>query len=133
MSLVKLIDLPSLGDDRGSLISIEANRNIPFKIERVYYIFQTKHGVSRGFHAHRDLQQLVVCVAGSCRMSLNDGKSVESVQLDSPFKGLLISNNMWREIHDFSQDCVLLVLASHHYDENDYIRDYDEFLRCVEC
>lgn len=127
MSLVHLIDLPQLGDERGSLVSIEACNHIPFEVKRVYYIYQTKHGVSRGFHAHKNLQQLAVCVAGKCHFLLDDGVSRESVCLDTPNKGLLIGNNVWREMHDFSEDCVLLVLASEHYDESDYIRDYSVF------
>lgn len=128
MSLIRLIDLPPLGDERGSLVVIEANRHIPFEVKRVYYIFGTQPGVSRGFHAHKNLQQLAVCVTGKCRMLLDDGLNKESVWLDSPTKGLLIGNNVWREMHEFSDDCVLLVLASEHYDESDYIRDYSGFL-----
>ena len=127
-SIINLIDLQPLGDERGSLVSIEANNHIPFEVKRVYYIYQTKQGISRGFHAHRNLQQLAVCLAGQCRLLLDDGVSRESVLLDSPTKGLLIGNNVWREMHDFSANCVLLVLASEHYDESDYIRDYDKFL-----
>lgn len=131
MSLVKLIDLPSLGDERGSLVSIETAKSIPFDVKRVYYIYGTKDGVSRGFHAHKNLQQLAVCVAGTCRILLDDGNVQESVWLDSPAKGLIIGNNVWREMHDFTKDCVLLVLASEHYDESDYIRCYDSYLRMV--
>lgn len=133
MSLINLVELPSLGDDRGSLVSIEANNHIPFEVKRVYYISQTKQGVSRGFHAHKNLQQLAVCVAGQCRLLLDNGVSRESICLDSPTKGVLIGNNLWREMHDFSADCVLLVLASEHYDEQDYIRNYQEFLRFAKC
>lgn len=131
MSLIHLIDLPPLGDERGSLVAIEANKHIPFEVKRVYYIFGTQPGVSRGFHAHKNLQQLAVCVAGKCRMLLDDGLNKESVWLDSPTKGLLIANNVWREMHEFSDDCVLLVLASEYYDESDYIRDYSEFCSAV--
>ena len=128
MSLIRLIDLPSLGDERGSLVAIEANKHIPFEVKRVYYIFGIKSGISRGFHAHKNLQQLAVCVAGKCRMLLDNGVDKESVWLDSPTKGLLIGSNVWREMHEFSDDCVLLVLANEHYDESDYIRDYSDFL-----
>lgn len=131
MSLVHWIDLPVLGDDRGSLVAIEASDTIPFEVQRVYYIFNTKSGVARGFHAHHQLQQLAVCVSGKCRMVLDDGQTTEEAWLDSPNKGLLIGDMIWREMHDFSDDCVLLVLASEHYDESDYIRDYDEFLKVV--
>lgn len=131
MSLVNWIDLPVLGDDRGSLVAIEALGTIPFEVKRVYYIFDTKVGVSRGFHAHHQLQQLAVCVSGKCRMRLDNGQTKEDIWLDSPSKGLIIGDMIWREMHDFSEDCVLLVLASEHYDEADYIRDYDEFLKVV--
>jgi len=132
MNLLKFVDFPALGDDRGSLVALEANQTVPFDIQRVYYIFGTKVGVARGFHAHKDLKQVVVCVTGKCRMILDNGKEKVETWLDSPTKGLLIDGLVWREMHDFSEDCVLLVLASEHYDENDYIRDYDSFLKQVE-
>lgn len=129
MSLVKWIDFQVLGDERGSLVALEKDRNVPFDIRRVYYIYKTEQGVSRGYHAHRNLRQVAMCVAGSCRMVLDNGSTREEVVLDCPTRGLLIESMMWREMHDFSDDCVLLVLASELYDEADYIRDYDEFLR----
>ncbi|MBQ4860865.1 WxcM-like domain-containing protein [Pseudoalteromonas sp. MMG013] len=130
MSLITVIDFPSLGDHRGGLIVLEADdhNSVPFEIKRVYYIFDVTHGESRGFHAHKNLTQVAICVAGSCKFKLDDGKAVEYITLDSPSKGLLISSMTWREMHDFSDDCVLLVLASEHYDESDYIRNYDEFI-----
>jgi len=131
MSLIQWVYFPPLGDDRGSLVALEAETTVPFAIKRVYYIFGTKVGVARGFHAHKDLKQVVVCVTGKCRMVLDDGKEKVETWLDSPTKGLLIDGLIWREMHDFSEDCVLLVLANEHYDETDYIRDYDEFLRCL--
>lgn len=109
-------------------LEIGSGRTIPFEVRRVYYIHRTQEGFSRGFHAHRDLQQVAVCVSGKCRVVLDNGTTREEAWLDSPVKGLLIENLTWRELHDFSPDCVLLVLASNHYDENDYIRDYEEFL-----
>ena len=129
MSLIKIINFPTIGDERGSLVSMEAKDKIPFSIKRAYFIFDTKKNVSRGFHAHRELQQVAVCVAGKCRMTLDDGKKREEVWLDSPNKGIYINKYIWREMHDFSSDCVLLVLASEHYSESDYIMDYDQFLR----
>ncbi|MDD4864944.1 MAG: FdtA/QdtA family cupin domain-containing protein [Alishewanella agri] len=128
MSIVNLIDLPLLGDDRGSLVSIEEQVSIPFEIKRVYYIFKTQQGIARGFHAHKKLKQLAICVSGSCRFELDNGRVRKSVVLDNPTKGLIIEDMTWREMHDFSNDCVLLVLASEYYDEDDYIRDYDEFV-----
>jgi dTDP-4-dehydrorhamnose 3,5-epimerase-like enzyme len=127
MELINLIDFPPLGDARGSLVALEALKTVPFQIMRIYYIFGTKAGVSRGFHAHKELKQVAVCVTGKCRMVLDDGHRRQDVWLDSPTKGLLIGNLVWREMHDFSFDCVLLVLASNHYEEEDYIRSYNEF------
>jgi len=131
MSLIQTIYFSPLGDERGSLVALEANKTVPFDVKRVYYIFGTKPGVSRGFHAHRALQQVAVCVAGKCRMILDDGARHNEVWLDSPTKGLLIGDLVWHEMHDFSSDCVLLVLASEHYNEADYIRSYDEFKRIL--
>ncbi len=131
MSLIQWTNFSSLGSDHDPQITLEAEKSVPFEIKRVYYIYGTQQGVARGFHAHRNLKQVAVCVSGKCRMILDDGKVREEAWLDSPTKGLLINDLVWREMHDFSDDCVLLVLASEHYDEDDYIRDYDEFLEAV--
>lgn len=133
MSLIKLIYFKSLGDDRGDLISLEANGNIPFDVKRIYYIFGTKPRVSRGFHAHKKLKQVAICLSGQCRFTLDDGHGKEEVILNNPAQGLLIDSVVWREIHDFSDDCVLVVIASEHYDEDDYIRNYANFLTSVNC
>lgn len=127
MSLIQWAQFPPLGDDRGSLVALEAGSTIHFPIKRVYYIFATQKDVARGFHAHHNLKQVAICITGKCRMILDDGKTREEAWLDSPTKGLLIGDLIWREMHDFSDDCVLLVLASEHYDEADYIRNYDKF------
>ena len=116
------------GDERGSLIALEGGGGVPFEIKRVYYIFATREGVERGFHAHADLTQLAICVSGSCTMSLDDGHLRADVRLDRPDLAVEIGSPIWREMRDFSPDAVLLVLASAPYDTNDYIRDYDEFL-----
>lgn len=131
MSLLQFVEFPPLGDDRGSLVALEGGGSIPFNIKRVYYIFGTQAGVARGFHAHKNLKQVAVCVTGKCRMLLDNGIMREETWLDSPTKGLVIGDLVWREMHDFSNDCVLLVIASEHYDESDYIRDYDAFLKLV--
>lgn len=120
------------GDSRGQLVALENQKEIPFDIKRVYYIYDTQEGVRRGFHAHKKLKQLLICVHGSCKVLLDDGTSKEVVCLDKPYEGIFIHSNMWREMYDFSPDAVLLVLASELYDEADYIRDYDEFLRYIE-
>ncbi|MCU6434596.1 FdtA/QdtA family cupin domain-containing protein [Undibacterium sp. Jales W-56] len=124
----QIIPLRVIGDDRGSLVAIEAEQNIPFEIKRVYYIFGTKDGVERGFHAHRNLQQVAVAVRGSCIMTIDDGKEKTEFKLDNPANGLYINSMVWRVMKDFSEDCVLLVMADQHYAESDYIRDYKTFL-----
>ena len=131
--MVNWIDFPPLGDDRGSLVALEGAKTVPFDIKRVYYIFDTKQGVSRGFHAHKNLEQVAICVRGFCRMVLDDGTNRVDAILDSPIKGIYIGNLVWREMHEFSEDFVLLVLASEHYDEADYIRDYSGFLEIFGC
>jgi len=121
----------SHGDERGQLVALEALRDIPFEVRRVYYIYWTGEGVRRGFHAHKKLEQVLFCIHGSCKILLDDGYEKETVELSDPCQGLYISNNMWREMYDFTDDAVLLVLASEYYDESDYIRDYDQFLAYV--
>lgn len=123
---------PPHGDDRGQLIAIEEHKDLPFDIKRVYYIYDTLAGVRRGFHAHRNLQQILICVSGSCRIHLDNGHDTAEVTLDKPWEGLYIANDMWREMYDFTPGAVLLVLASEYYDEADYIRDYDAFLKMVQ-
>ncbi len=119
------------GDDRGQLIALEEMKDIPFEIKRVYYMYDTSEGVVRGHHAHKSLQQILVCIHGSCKVKLDNGTEQKVVALEKPYEGLYVSNVMWREMFDFSPDAVLLVIASDFYDESDYIRDYDEFLRFV--
>lgn len=131
MKNYKVVDLKTLGDERGSLIAIEQGYNAPFDIKRVYYIFGTKEGVERGFHAHINLKQLAIVVKGYCTFVVDNGKNREEIKLNNPNQGLLIEGLIWREMKDFSPDCVLVVLASEHYDENDYIRDYSKFLKEV--
>lgn len=128
---VKLYQFPPHGDDRGQLVAIEAMKDLPFEVKRVYYIYDTLPGVRRGFHAHKNLQQILLCVNGSCKIHLDDGHDTAEVLLDKPNEGLYIANNMWREMYDFTPGAVLLVLASEYYDEADYIRNYDEFIKMV--
>ena len=117
------------GDERGKLIALESvSEQIPFEVKRVYYIFDTTPGTVRGKHAHRQLRQVLVCLAGACTIDceMPDGTKT-SYRLDWPDRGLLIEGLVWREMRDFSKDAVLMVLASEHYDEGDYIRDYKTF------
>lgn len=115
------------GDARGTLIPVELGRDVPFPTARVYFISGTMAGVRRGFHAHRALTQLAVCITGSCRFLLDDGASKVEVALDAPGCGVLVRPMIWHEMYDFSTDCVLAVFADGPYDESDYVRDYAEF------
>ena len=131
MNKYSLIDFKTLGDERGSLISIENNKNIPFEVKRTYYIFNTKADVTRGFHAHKNLEQVLIAVSGSCKVLCDDSTKKEVFELKNPSEGLLIKNLIWREMFEFSPNCVLLVLASDFYKESDYVRNYDEFLKLI--
>lgn len=124
---MKLIQLSKKGDDRGSLVVVEQGKDIPIEIKRVYYMFNTLKDVRRGFHAHKKLTQIAIPIAGSCRFLLDDGINVENVLLDSPTIRLVIEPMVWHEMYDYSEDCVLMVLADDFYDESDYIRSYEEF------
>ena len=119
------------GDERGQLVALEEFKDIPFEIKRVYYMYDTGEGIHRGFHAHKTLKQILICIHGSCKVLLDNGQEKKIVSLEKPYEGLYISHNMWREMYDFSPDAVLMVLASEYYDESDYIRDYDQFLNSV--
>lgn len=127
----KLLSLQTIGDERGKLVSLESNKNLPFAIKRVYYMFDTSPDEPRGFHAHKELEQLVIAIDGACEFVLDDGKSKESVWLNRPDVGLYIGKNMWREMRNFSYGCKLMILASDYYDESEYIRDYAEFLDII--
>ncbi|WP_422460163.1 sugar 3,4-ketoisomerase [Endozoicomonas sp. ALB115] len=118
-------------DGRGGLVALEQNRNIPFEIKRVYYIYGTPENVRRGFHAHKALQQVAVCVKGACSFLLDNGRETVDCRLGSPTTGILIGTMLWHEMYDFTEDCVLMVLASELYDEVDYIRDYEQFLQAA--
>lgn len=122
-----LISFQVHGDDRGSLVALEDGHNLPFDVKRVYYIYGTKTGIARGFHAHRKLKQLLIAVSGSVTIKCEYGGQNKEYILDKPNEGLLIDGFVWREMHDFSPDCVLMVLADEYYSEDDYIRDYDIF------
>ena len=127
MHVVKYVFQPH-GDTRGQLIALEEMRDIPFVIKRIYYVYDTAPNVVRGKHAHKSLEQILVCIHGSCKVLLDNGTEKKVVPLEKPYEGLYIANNMWREMYDFSEDAVLMVLASDFYNEDDYIRDYDKFL-----
>jgi hypothetical protein len=128
---IRTISFDILGDNRGSLIALEGNKNIPFDIKRVYYIFGTKENIRRGFHAHKTLKQVAVCVKGSCKFLLDDGKDKCDIELNAPYVGLCFEGLLWREMYDFSPDCILMIFADDIFREEDYIRDYAQFLEEV--
>ncbi len=125
----RIIDLRKISDPRGNLTVIEENSDVPFDIKRVYYLYDVPGGESRGAHAHKTLQQLIIAASGSFTVTLDDGRKKKSFNLKRSYYGLLVVPGIWRDLDDFSSGSVLLCLASEHYDETDYIRNYDEFLR----
>jgi len=129
--MYNLLNFKVHGDYSGNLIALEKGEEFPFDIKRVYYIWGTDKNAIRGKHAHRKLEQVVICTSGSCDFILDDGKERTTIHLDNPTQGLHIKGNIWREFTNFSPDCVVIVLASEHYDEDDYIRDHQEFLDVI--
>jgi dTDP-4-dehydrorhamnose 3,5-epimerase-like enzyme len=127
----RLQSIRGFSGPKGSLSVLESQQDIPFQVERVYYIYNVPGGAVRGLHAHKLLQQFFVAVSGSFNVTLDSGAEKRSYLLDSPTEGLLVPPGFWREIHDFSSDAVCLVLASHLYSEHDYIRNYDEFVAWI--
>lgn len=120
-----------LGDERGQLIAIESGVHIPFEIKRVFYIYGTQPNVPRGRHSHHKTKQYLIAVSGSCKVTLDDGQRKETYELNQPYIGLFQDAMVWGTMHDFSIDCVLLVLADQHYREADYIRSYEEFKKIM--
>jgi len=129
--LYELLEFPVHGDHDGSLVALEKGADFPFEIKRVYYVWGTAANVVRGHHAHKELEQVIVVTSGRCDFTLDNGRERQTVHLERPNEGLYIRGNIWRTFSNFSPDCVVMVLASLHYDESDYIRDYDEFLKAV--
>jgi hypothetical protein len=126
-----LIDLPRIQDARGNLTVVEGLRHVPFDIRRVYYLYDVPGGSERGGHAHRKLEQFLIAVAGSFDIVLDDGVDTVRYQLNRSYSGLYIAPMVWRQLDNFSSGSVCLVLASARYDEADYYRDYDTFLRAL--
>ena len=123
----KIIDLRKISDPRGNLTPIESFIDVPFQIERVYYLYDVPGGSNRGGHAHRELMQLIVAISGSFDVVLDDGKDRQKFQLNRPYIGLLISPMIWREIDNFSSASVCMVIASRKFEESDYFRTYEDF------
>ncbi len=124
-----LVALQKITDMRGNMVVLEEGRDIPFAVRRCYYIYDTKPDQPRGAHAHKALEQICICVHGSCEIMLDDGKDKKVIRMDNPAVGVYVGPMVWREMRNFSNDCVFLVLASLPYDENDYIRNYDDFMK----
>lgn len=124
-----VINLKKIGDPRGNLTPIENMDDIPFDIKRVYYLYDVPGGESRGAHAHKELQQLIIAANGSFQVTLDDGMDKKTILLNRPYQGLLIAPGIWRDLTDFSSGAVCLVLASEKYKEDDYIRDYKEYVK----
>ena len=126
-----MIDLPKINDPRGNLTFIEGGRHVPFEIRRVYYLYDVPGGAERGGHAHKELHQLIVAMSGSFDVILDDGRERQRIHLNRSYNGLYVCPMIWRELDNFSSGSVCMVLASNHYDEADYYRDYQEFLKAV--
>lgn len=132
LNFVKMLDFPQLGDERGELIVVEGGIEIPFDIKRVFYICGTKKGVVRGQHANKKTEFILINVAGSSKVRVQDGSGNEATfVLNKPNTGIYLPKMVWKDMFDFSEDSVLLCLASEHYDANEYIRDYDEYIKLV--
>ncbi len=123
-----ILEFKDLGDERGKLVVIEGEKSIPFAIQRVFYIYGSDATVVRGQHANRESEFVLINVAGSSKVRITDGKEEFVVELNRPMTGIYIPKMVWKDMYDFSEDSVLLVLASTHYDGNEYIRDYDAYL-----
>ena len=131
MSLGKIIELPRITYPRGNLTVAEANKNIPFDIKRVYWLYDVPGGECRGGHAHKQIKEILIAVSGSFHVTLDNGKEKQTFLLNHPYQGLLIDTKTWRTLDDFSSGAVCVVLASDFYDENDYIYDYNDFLQYI--
>lgn len=127
----QLIELPKISDPRGNLTFVEADRHIPFAIKRVYYLYDVPGGAERGGHAHKGLHQLIIAMSGSFDIHLDDGENKKTIHLNRSYNGLYVCPMIWREMDNFSSGAVCMVLASNFYDESDYYRDYNEFMKDI--
>lgn len=127
----RVLSFADLGDERGKLVVIEGGQNVPFEIKRVFYIYGSDSTVVRGEHANRESEFVLINVAGTSKVRITDGKEEIIVELNKPMMGVYIPKMIWKDMYDFSSDSVLLVLASTHYDGNEYIRNYDEYLNVI--
>lgn len=127
----KIISLPKIADPRGNLTFIEGGRHVPFEVRRVYYLYDVPGGADRGGHAHKELHQLIVAMSGSFDVVLDDGQQKQRYHLNRSYYGLYVCPMIWRELDNFSSGSVCLALASNQYDESDYYRDYQDFLKSL--
>ena len=123
-----IIELPKISDARGNLTFVEGGNQIPFNIQRVYYLYDVPGGAERGGHAHKGLHQLIIAMSGSFDVLLDDGTNKKRIHMNRSYNGLYVCPMIWRELDNFSSGSVLMALASNQYDENDYYRDYEKFL-----
>lgn len=131
MENCKIINFKQHGDDRGHLVVIEENKDVPFDVKRVFYIYGSSNDVVRGQHANRKTEFVLINVSGTSKVKIDDGKEQCVIELNEPHMGVYIPTMVWKDMYDFSEDSVLLVLASEPYDSSEYIRDYSEFLKEV--
>lgn len=131
INFCKIITLPKISDPRGNLTFIEGGSHIPFDIQRVYYLYDVPGGAQRGGHAHKNLHQLIIAMSGSFDVVLDDGKNKHRYHLNRSYNGLYVCPMIWRELDNFSSGSVCMVLASNRYDEDDYYRDYQDFLKAI--
>lgn len=127
MKKYELLKFNQLGDDRGHLVVVEGIKNIPFEIKRIFYIYGTKEDVVRGQHANRKSEFVLINLAGSCKIKVDDGKNKEIIILDKAHEGIYLNKMVWKDMYDFSKDSILLVLSNQSYDSEEYVRDYTEF------
>lgn len=132
MNKVKMLEFPQKGDDRGHLVIVEGGVDIPFEIKRAFYIYGSEHDVVRGQHANRKTEFVLINVAGKSKVKVKDGEGNEAIYcLNRPHTGIYLPKMVWKDMYDFSEDSILLVLASEHYDANEYIRNYDDFVKAI--
>ena len=127
----RLLEFPDLGDERGNLVVVEGNQQIPFEIKRIFYIYGSDATVVRGQHANLKSEFVLINVAGTSKVKVDDGDETRVIELNQPRMGVYLPKLLWKEMYDFSPDSVLLVLSNEHYDGNEYLRDYDEYLKAI--
>ncbi len=131
MKKYKILKFNEMGDRDGKLVVLEALKNIPFEIKRIFYIYGTKSDVIRGEHANKNSEFVLINVVGKCKIMVDDGLTREIIDLDKPNKGIYLNKMVWKDMYDFSKDSVLLVISSMNYDSEEYIRDYELFKKLV--